>query len=122
MTLVVSQIIDETRRILADKGVAEKQRNKDADIRGAMRMSVSDMRRVRPDFFLPDLETMPDSMAVDSLDIEDWLFTPITFLCAGYILMQHDQYSQDGTASGLISAGRATLNAPSVNSQLRAPA
>lgn len=112
MTLIVSQIIDETRRILSDRGVAEKRRNKDADIRGAMRLAISDMRRVRPDLFVGSLQTLPDMMVVDQVDIEDWLFTPMAFLTTGYVLMQNDQFSQDGTAAGMLSAGKAQLNSP----------
>ena len=118
MTLVVSQIIDETRRILADNGVADKQRNTDAAIRSAMRMSLSDFRRLRPDLFIGALDALPDITVVDTLDIEDWLFSAFAFLTTGYVLLQNDQFSQDGTASNLINAGKAQLVSPGGKSGL----
>lgn len=111
MTIAVSAIMDETRRILQDRGVREHQRNKDADLRGALRIVLADMRRMRPDIFT-DLDVLPDPYATDTLYIEAWLLSPMVFLLAGYIMMQNDEFSESGAAGALIAAGKAQLGTP----------
>jgi len=104
----VPSVILEVRRIMQDKGAGRDQRSSDYEIRGALNLTLADIRRARPDFFIGSLGTsqLPDARDVDTLDIDEYMFTPISLVTAGYMLLEVDEYTDDGTAANILALGR----------------
>lgn len=112
MTITVANIVEEVRRLARDRDVGEHQRFSDDDIRGAMRMTISDVRRMRPDAFIGSLTANPDPRVEETLDLEEFFFTPIVYLTLAYVLMENDEHARDSMSNNLVALGRAQLAGP----------
>lgn len=106
MAVQVARVIAEVRRLTQDSGYGQDQRSSDVEIRGAMNLALSDMRRARPDYFLGNLAPLVDVQDAVTISVDDYMFTPICMVTAGYLLMEVDEYSDDGTARNFVALGR----------------
>jgi hypothetical protein len=112
MTLNVFHVIAEVRRVLQDDANLDDPRNTDDEIRAAMNMALADFRRARPDIFVGQMSTLPDLVTVDTIEIEDMFLTPLVHITTAYVMMQTNEYAQDGTAANLLALARSQLARP----------
>lgn len=118
MAWTTGQLTAEVRNIVQDK---HDTRYSDERILQAAQTALSEVRRLRPDYFFDRMrEDLPDLVATGLADpdtiipLPGFLRSPMTAFTAGWVELVDDQFTDDGRALGLmkILAG-SLMRAPS---------
>lgn len=101
-----ASLIEETRHILQDVG---GDRYTDRRILQAAQTTISEVRRLRPDYFtgalrdpLPDFITEGTAVPTTPVPLPELLRMPVTTFCAGWCELADDQYQDDSRAVALM--------------------
>ena len=78
-------------------------------MRAALGLAVADVRRMRPDAFYPATDQMPDVFNVESLELDAFFLSPLTYLTSGHALASQDQMAKAGVSESHLAMGRAAL-------------
>lgn len=82
-------------------------RNSDVKLMRYFNTAISDMRRIRPDIFLPDLTAAvplyTDADLADAFPIDSMYFVALTDYIVGMIDMESDEFASDGRAMALLN-------------------
>lgn len=111
MAQSISELIATVRHQLQDTRVA--YRHSDEKLVRYLNAALRDMRRLRPDLFLPDLASTTfaytaDDVALD-LPVEESYVTPFIDYLFGIISLEEDEYVEEGRAPALLARFAAKL-------------
>lgn len=99
----VSDLLLEVRQIVQDRSGT---RYREEDVRRAAQVALSELRRLRPDYFFGTLrEPLPDLITADPatpIPVPEFLRGPVTAFTAGWIELADSQFEDDNRAIGLM--------------------
>jgi hypothetical protein len=89
----MGRLIAAVRRVVLDSDL-DQRRYSDQDIREAVRLSLGELRLFRPDLFVGNPVSMPDTDTADVLPFDATFESALVYLTAGQLLFA----GQDGQA------------------------
>jgi hypothetical protein len=103
MAWTLADLIAEVRQIVQDKA---NTRYDDNVVRRAAQIGISEVRRLRPDFFFKALhDPLPDLVQADlatPIPLPEFLRASLTTFTAGWIELADSQFEDDARALGLM--------------------
>lgn len=106
------QAINRARRIVQDTD-STSYRYSDDELMDSVNDALLEVRRVRPELFLASGFESEDVVFEDAgntaLPIEDFNFSALVYLTAGYQMLRDDEFSLDSRAVNLLNKGTAQL-------------
>lgn len=102
MGYTIADSITRSRQIVQD--LAIPYRHSDDKLLGYFNDALSDVRRLRPDYFIGTMNTptfYDSSNLTDPFPIDYTIFTAITAFIAGMVGLEDDEFAQDGRAETL---------------------
>lgn len=106
MARTIQDILNEARDYIQDTDT-EVQRYSDADLIAYLNNGITEIRRIRPDFFVNSydnaLPRFTTSTLTEDWPLEDQTDTAIAYFVAGSAALRDDENVLDGRASGLLT-------------------
>lgn len=111
MAKTIQDILDEARVYIQDE--IEPYRYSDEDLVDYLNNGISEIRRIRPDFFVglfySDLPQFTISDLGEDYPLDEQTNTAITYFVAGNAALRDDEHVNDGRAAGLLGLFQAKL-------------
>ena len=106
MVWVVGDVVSQARRLLQDTGTP--YRYTDDELVSAYNSAMAEVRRLRSDLLLPDLNDYQQAVRLgvdlaEPLAVEDSFFPALVDYVVGYTSMQEDEFAVDGRAMALMA-------------------
>lgn len=104
----VADIIATVRDILQDQDV---ERYDDPSLLRALTMSITDLRRIRPDYFIGRFQQpiQPVRALSETIDLPMQVYSPLIEYTAGMAEMRDDEFTTDGRAQSMLNNFRVAL-------------
>lgn len=104
------EIINQVRRVMQDTS-PNSPRTSDEDIRAAISLALSDVRRMRPDLFYPAPDVYIDAYTAEEIPLEGFILSPLAYITAAHAVTSMDQMAKAGLGENYMNIGKTALAA-----------